>query len=362
MTADAWPDEAEIQAVARKLTLGDTDALQKILELFGPIVARRLARRFGSLLSREDGSLKDEQYRRILQRTYCWIQGLLLQSQDHRKQILAFATHCSADRRLRDATLFKDLPEAVAERLLRAVGGVAHAVEERMPDSVRWEQHGQLSVKWEQSGSWLDGQAAWQARDAKEALRLLPVARSSLRLYAELPAAESEVFADHLLSGVRDRQVDLPDFTWKEGGKQHTLFEWHPEGVRPIPENEAPGVGNRLPEDRELLPFPIELGLWEKYPEAAQAVDDALLNAIAADQRSGQGVSGDPDQGDQRVETSEVEQVVRALQELTGYPVEDVILLLTPRLEKRVQEECESAPCTAYRRALEFLASRLSPP
>ncbi|MDA4133467.1 MAG: hypothetical protein OK454_10150, partial [Thaumarchaeota archaeon] len=242
------------------------------------------------------------------------------------------------------------------------VGGVANAVEELMPDSARWEQHGKLFVKWEQPESWLDGQASWQAHDAKGTLRLQPVARSSLRLYAELPAPESEVFADHLLLAVRGKQVDLPDFTWKEGDKQHSVFEWHPKGVRPVPEKETPVPGDRLREDRDLLPFPIELDLWEKYPEAAQAVDDALLYAISADERSRQGVSGAPDESDRPVAASELEQVVCALQKLTGYPVEDVILLLTPRLEKRVQEECESTSCTAYHRALEFLASRLSQP
>ncbi len=310
--------------------------------------------------SQDDGSLKDEQYRRILQRTYCWIQGLLRRSQDSREQILGFAKHCNADCRLKDATLYQDPPEMRAERLLRAVGGVANAIEERMPVSVRQEQRGKLFVGWEESGDWLNGQASWQAQDAKEALRLLPVARSSLRLYAELPAPESEVFADHLLSAVRERRVDLPDFTWKEGDKQHTVFEWYPKGVLPIPESEAPGAGDRLPEDKDLLPFPIELDLWEKHPDAAQAVDDALLKAVAAGERSRRSEVGVLDGSDQPVEASEVEQVVRALKELTGHPVEDVVLLLTPRLEKRVQEECESASCNAYRSALEFLASHLS--
>jgi RNA polymerase sigma factor (sigma-70 family) len=304
-----------------------------------------------------------------MQRSWAWMEGLLQAGRGYRDQVVKFSRRCREDARLAKSELFAWPEELVAERLQRGIVGVADAVERRMPPQARQERRGEVLLVWlSESPGPLDAEWGWVGPPAvtssPAAPRLLPVARASMQRYAELPLAEGEAFADRLLHDLQGGEIDLPDFRRVRGDKSQTLLRWQPKPVESVPLSRPLRERERLKEPDEF-PHAVELELWKRHPEAARAVDEALCAAAEVDYRraTGEGTGkeapaprGKPEEG------PAVEQVVRALQELTGRPAEEVVLLLTPLLERRVLQDPAAQNCARYLNALAFLWSQLSSP
>jgi hypothetical protein len=269
-------------------------------------------------------------------------------------QVRRFAGRCLE--KAPSAWLARQPAGLLFERLQRGIVGVGNALEGRMPRRVRRERVGEVRVEWVEEPR-LDGRCSWAAAERPDPLPLRPTADSSMRLFGELPAPESEHCADRLVHDLHEGALQLPDFR----RVKESLWVWQPEGVEPLNQAEAPKAGDRFKEEA-ARPAEIELQLWDRHPAVAAAVDDALCAAAAADYRQGaQGLQEVARTGEASAlpAGSAVGEVIAAVQKLTGRPTEEVVLLLAPLIERRLGSECKDEDCERYAQALEFLWSQL---
>jgi RNA polymerase sigma-70 factor (ECF subfamily) len=316
----------------------------------GPGGPAEIVRRLWATAER-DGSVKNPGVRKTLQRAWDWTSALLRAGAEYRIGIVSFAERCRADHRLAKATLFLDASERIAERLQLGVVGLGTAIERRTPRTIRKAKTGKFHAIWIEEGDRLDAKSYWSTDDPPDVFRLRPEATRSMRINAETPEEESEGFADRLLHAMRDRELTLPRFTVEKELDDRTVFVWHRKGVQGEETWNSPPTSDGEPS--WIAPALVEAQLWDKYPPAAERLEDILLQNLWED-RSYDTDSAAPDPA------MAVRHIVERLQELTGCTAEEAARLVLSLLERRAEHRCGHSSCTDYERAMAFLESQFS--
>jgi hypothetical protein len=359
---------AEHEEGLKRLVVSLRD-LDRTASRAGNVDPERLMRRLYRA-SEEDGSLEDEGYRQVLDRARAWTEGLLQSGEEYRREMIRFAERCQRNPVIAGLPIFREPPGVAAERLERAVVGLAAEIEEQMPEDVLLEQSGHFVIRWSKADGWLDGEGWWESprmfhirRHPAGSFPLQPAARSAMRSYAEVSDSDSDVLADRLLGDLKEGKLCLPDFTLTPGSDDLSHLSWSPRDVE-IPEVaglSAPGDARDRDEEGSLS-LDVEGGIrpWDSHSEVAAVLESLLDEAFA--QRSAQAprpageVSGAVEVS---LEIAGVLRIVRAVQELTGCTPEEAGLLLAPLLERRIANDCGTNEiCTRYQRAMEFLAGQ----
>jgi hypothetical protein len=332
-----------------------SEELGKYFEMRGPPgLDRAIAGHWNETLGQREDAARQE--REALTQDYRWYLALGGHQQAYREQLREFLKRCQERPGFEKTTCARRGMDDAIDRLELGVSDIASTIELGMPEKVRQQGCGTVSLGWNGAKDEPDAELLWEA--GVRPIRLRPTAAHGLRTSGQLDDEDVRFFTHHLVREVLEvHELELPDFHYPDGLKYcepPRQLEWSRSRVPPVETKELPEwMRDEQPAPGALV---TEMELGRQSPELAELVDQVLCSGARAGHADFSKLS--EEQRAQRAQA--VGTLVDAVAARARLSREDVVEILVPLMIERQAHAKGPEECAANTAAVAYLLEHLS--
>ncbi len=292
--------------------------------------------------------------RELLKKDYLWYRTLDKYGDEYRQQIGDFLERVRKQHEGDFArTSFAERPGAAIAKLELALSEASGTLNLAMPEHVRRQGHGTVTLRWQGPDTEPDAEVRWEPSEPPIGLRR--ALYSGLRNSASLGHSDVTFFARRLIDEIRNvHELELPEFAYQSGlgrGQPPAELHWIKSTTSLADAKELPEwIQHETSAPAELQ---LEHAVSGKDPVLAELIDRVLCAAALEDYS--------------QVEKHASEERVRAVEELVtvvarsvAVPREEVAALFAPIVVDHQPRARGSDECAANTHALQFLLGQLT--
>lgn len=200
-----------------------------------------------------------EELRRIRDNTFRMVHQMDIEEEEFDRVVAAFCERCRADERIGKSPEFSNPHEDVMERCSHTLTGMSGIIEDRLPIQLRRERTALVTVDWSKKGGW----AVWERESEGAGVSVLSAAQHAAKYEGEFEEC-LPFLAERIVEELRNKQLNLPNFSRESDEGNKTVFRWLPPEVTP-----AKGLPPDFEVEEVSLALEDEVELWEQAPVLA---------------------------------------------------------------------------------------------